>query len=341
MPVPLPPRCGWLRTLLKGALLGFIAWALCPPQALHFASGPLRSPLLTAGLLQLGFSPGAEDWLGRPALSVAALQDSVVTAHQLLAAGAAVTQTDAMQRTALHAAAAANGARAITFLAAYVRTRGFSSAAGYVAGAGSCRTSGGAAASSDETDGHAADRPAAAAATAQQPCAVAALLHGADEDGRTPLHLAAQRSAGGAVRALLDAGAAVDAGDRLRQTPLHLAAASNAVGTAQQLLDAGAPFDALDAAGASPLHLAASADAVAAVSLLLRRGADVLLRDEAGSPPLHRAAAANAAGAVAALLAEGCPPRLVDDAGVSALEVAQRHGATDAAAVLQRALRPP
>jgi ankyrin repeat protein len=340
MPVRPPQRCGWLRTLLKGALLAFVAWALCPPQALHFAAGPLRSPFLTAGLLQLGFSPSARDWLGRPALSVAALQDSVVTAHQLLEAGAAVTQRDALQRTAMHAAAAANAARVITFLAAYVRTRGFS-AAGAAAGAGSCRASGGAADVHAVMEGHEPGVSTATAATQQQPCAVAALLHAADEDGRTPLHLAAQRSAGGAVRALLGAGAAVDASDRHLQTPLHSAAAANAVGTAQLLLDAGASFHALDASGASPLHVAASTDAEAAVSLLLRRGADVLLRDEAGSTPLHRAAAANAAGAVAALLAEGCPPRLVDDAGVSALEVAQRHGATDAAAVLQRAPRPP
>jgi len=100
----------------------------------------------------------------------------------------------------------------------------------------------------------------------------------------TPLHLAALYCHEQVVRALIEAGADVDAKDALGLTPLHYASCAS---VAALLLDAGADVDAAGATGLTPLHLALDRPLA---RLLIARGADKNKRDACGNTPLHLAA---------------------------------------------------
>ena len=106
---------------------------------------------------------------------------------------------------------------------------------------------------------------------------------GADPDmagrgGHTPLYCAGnERHAGGGsvVRALVRAGANVDANDGVKHcTPLHMAARRGNVEVAEALLDCGADIEARDSLGETPLRRAVNCNKTAVASLLLARGAD-------------------------------------------------------------------
>ena len=70
-------------------------------------------------------------------------------------------------------------------------------------------------------------------------------------------------------------------------TPLHLVASSGhgAAALGRALLDAGAQVDAPAGNGATPLHLASHRGHTALVALLLARGADAGARDAQGGTP--------------------------------------------------------
>ena len=131
-------------------------------------------------------------------------------------------------------------------------------------------------------------------------------------DGMTALHFAAERGHAAVARALLDAGAAVDAGTRIgRYAPLHLAARGGHGPVVALLLEAGAdPNAATTNSGVTALHLAAAAvDGRSAVAALLDHGADPNAREgSAGQTPLMFAAGANRSAATAALLEAGADP---------------------------------
>ena len=116
-----------------------------------------------------------------------------------------------------------------------------------------------------------------------------ATTYAKNEDGLTPLHLAAGHYWDSEiVDTLLLAGAFVDARAENDATPLHFAAAFNGnPEVTRLLLDAGADANAQDTGGLTPLHLASRFRGYATVAqLLLDAGADVNAKDREGKTPL-------------------------------------------------------
>jgi ankyrin repeat protein len=100
--------------------------------------------------------------------------------------------------------------------------------------------------------------------------------------GHTPLYCVANEcrvtGGGNIVRALVRAGAPVDARSRARQcTALHMAARRGNTEVAEALVDCSADIHARDKAGDTPLQRAKNCHKTGVVSLLLSRGADVHL----------------------------------------------------------------
>ena len=126
------------------------------------------------------------------------------------------------------------------------------------------------------------DAETAAALLAADP----ALIASTDEEGLTPLHLAALGRNAELVKALLAQGAPVDARDATARTPLHYAAMGGDADTIALLLEAGATVDARDVRGETPLHVAGRRMRAAAAGLLLDAGADVNARNAEGQTPL-------------------------------------------------------
>ncbi|MYD15240.1 MAG: hypothetical protein F4X00_16725, partial [Gemmatimonadetes bacterium] len=134
-----------------------------------------------------------------------------------------------------------------------------------------------------------------------------------DNYGNSPLHEAAEHGTAGVVRALLAAGAEVDAKlgrsgfdlwFRGADTPLHLAATNPDPAVAAALLEAGADVNGWGRGGRSPLHRAASNRNPEVAELLLQAGAEVNARTSGGITPLHYAAAGRGTPEVVAVLLE-------------------------------------
>ena len=163
-----------------------------------------------------------------------------------------------------------------------------------------------------------------------------------DEDGNTPLHIAAKEDDREAATLLLEKGAAVNAKGEYGRTPLHFAAFGNAVETATLLLERGAAVNAKDdLTGNTPLHNAAAFSSVATATLLLERGAAVNAKDKYGETPLHSAVGLvgpnydNDGVAIMPLLLErGAAVNAKDDNGDTPLHYAADHNAVATATLL-------
>jgi uncharacterized protein len=125
-----------------------------------------------------------------------------------------------------------------------------------------------------------------------------------DADGSTALHWAAYVDDLESARALLAAGADVNAATDLGVTPLW-AAAQNGAALTRLLLDAGARPNAALLSGETPLMAAARSGLADVAELLLGRGADVDARAGRGQTALMWAAAQRHPEVVAVLIAHG------------------------------------
>lgn len=123
------------------------------------------------------------------------------------------------------------------------------------------------------------------------------------------------------IEAMLSGGdARVDAKTALGNTALHLAASMDlsvdrrARRLVKALLDAGADVNARNGFGYTPLHVTAG---YGTAKLLLEKGADVNARNRSGLTPLHKAAWNNDVTMMAILLAEGADPDAGNKNGLS------------------------
>lgn len=116
----------------------------------------------------------------------------------------------------------------------------------------------------------------------------------ANDEGQTPLHIAAVEGHLGAVQALIDSGADVNARDAMQWTPIFKAAYNHEQDTGyapvvKALVDAGADVNARIGFGLTPLMLAAGGGEGAVCEVLLNAGADALATNEAGRSALQMA----------------------------------------------------
>jgi uncharacterized protein len=182
---------------------------------------------------------------------------------------------------------------------------------------------------------------------------------GAEADGTTALHWAARAGHVEIARALVKAGAPVNATTRYGVTPLALAAEIGQLPLVDLLVGAGAKVKAANPEGETVLMVAARTGRLEVVDRLLAAGADVNARETyRGETALMRAAGEGHAAVVARLAKAGAEldlrskhleyPSIREDfstmvftaiprGGFTALMLAAREGALDAARALAEA----
>jgi ankyrin repeat protein len=128
------------------------------------------------------------------------------------------------------------------------------------------------------------------------------------------------------ARRLLEAGASLEARDRLGAMALARAARAGHLGLAELLLAQGAPIDARNLVGATALFAAAENERGATVALLLAKGAGPNLPGRAGVTPLSAAAFRGSGRIVEQLIARGADPDVVDATGKAAITYAAARG---------------
>ena len=111
-------------------------------------------------------------------------------------------------------------------------------------------------------------------------------VNATDEDGWSPLHMAAAKDHSEVIKVLLSHGADVNAKNKWGRTPLHMAAANDCSEVAKLLISHGGDVNARDKDGKSPLHFAAEYGGNKVAELLLSHGADVNARNKDGWTPL-------------------------------------------------------
>jgi len=110
-----------------------------------------------------------------------------------------------------------------------------------------------------------------------------------NDDGETPLHLAAYMGKLEIVIYLVSQGADLNATDNYLQTPLHEAAYQARTEIADFLISNGSRVNAKDISAETPLHIAANREDLEFVRYLVSQGANVNIKDVNGETPVFNA----------------------------------------------------
>ncbi len=156
-------------------------------------------------------------------------------------------------------------------------------------------------------------------------------LESRDEQGRTPLVVAAREMAGpDVVRALLDLGAKIDVVDRFGDTALSLAAWRGSADVVSLLLQRKAAFSVNTPDGRQLLGFAVSTGLADLFALMAEKGADMGFDTEYGRSLLHAAAEGGSVPILELLVGKGLDINRKDAYGWSPLHFAVDMGRTAA-----------
>ncbi|KAF1318787.1 Tkl protein kinase, partial [Globisporangium splendens] len=158
------------------------------------------------------------------------------------------------------------------------------------------------------------------------------LLDAVDDEGVTPLYVAARNGFIDIVELLLVQGAHVDFCDADGETPLYVAAYNGFLDVVVKLLNYGANVNMSDADGVTPLSVACGNGHLGIVQVLLERGANAEIGDTDGDTPLLVAAMNGFVGIVELLLQRTGEDVNVDQVnadGATALFIAAQNGFTE------------
>ena len=157
-------------------------------------------------------------------------------------------------------------------------------------------------------------------------------------DGATALHWAVYWNDAEAAALLLRAGANASAANDLGVTPLLLACQNGSVELVEMLLETGADVEARPESGETPLMAASRSGSIGAVRSLLGHGAAVdAVGTDSAQTALMWAAAAGHADVARRLIDRGARPDLASKEGFTALHLAARQGSLDTVSTLLEA----
>ena len=137
--------------------------------------------------------------------------------------------------------------------------------------------------------------------------------------GLTALHLACCSDRVQIVKALITAGALLNATDTAKCTALHSAVSVRHVQVVAELVTAGANLEVRDLSSRTPLHLAVGFMDI--LGLLLTAHANIEARDEEGRTPLHLAAECAHLPTIRALVSAKASLYTLDNKGFSPLDL--------------------
>lgn len=158
-----------------------------------------------------------------------------------------------------------------------------------------------------------------------------------NEQGTTPLHLAATYSRSDVASSLIASGAQINAQDRHGRTPLHCAVASGAKGVFQILLTSrNLKINHQSIDGTTSLMLAARHLNNDLLNDMLRVDANTNLLDKNGYTALHWAAAVDNAMAVQTLISHSADIDFPNCRGETPLFLSAKEGSTDCVRVLMQ-----
>ncbi len=212
------------------------------------------------------------------------------------------------------------------------------------------------------------------AQTVEQLLASGADVNAPDDQGMTPLWVAAGNDRADIVRLLIERGADVNASGKRGRTPLHVAFHYGYAGIARLLIEKGADMNACkygstllraaylgsadvvrlliekgadvntrDKRGRTPLLMAEGKDHAGIARLLIEKGADVNARDKRGETPLHMEARKGHADVVRLLIEKGADvnARVAEGyhRGMTAMDLAQKERKNDVVRILEEALK--
>ena len=157
-------------------------------------------------------------------------------------------------------------------------------------------------------------------------------IHQADENGNTPLHVAARWHNATTARALAAAGAPLDAPNNAGHTALHLAATSGSAKVVRTLIDLGANHAIPDKQGRPALHLALRHASADVIGILFKHSPD--LRDRFDENALQHATRDAPQQALRTLIDLGAPLDATTSLGKTALHLAAENRNISAAKML-------